>query len=157
MKKFFVILIGAVVMLFVASSCEKTVEQSNVWEVTVGLTPNADGSLAVGAYNDLIGKFQSTDAVLVYAYVDDDAWMAMPGISYDGEYHYYEFSDDGAFLFIATPSSGYIWSGNFTMDYRIIRIPHNAYTQKMAEGVDHNNYNEVMKAYNLYGINTVKK
>ena len=157
MKRNFIILIGAIVMLFAASSCEKTVEQSNVWEITVGLTPNTDGSLAVGTYNDLIGKFQSTDAVLVYANIEDDTWMAMPGFSYDGEYHYYEFSDDGGFLFIATPSSGYIWTGNFTMDYRIIRIPHYAYTEKKAEGVDHNNYNEVMKAYDLYNTPVIRK
>lgn len=157
MKRNFIILIGVIVILFAVSSCEKTVEQSDVYEITVELKSNADGTLAVATYNDLAGKFKSTDAVLVYAYVDDDAWMAMPGISYDGEYHYYEFNDDGGFLFMATPSSGYVWTGNFTMDYRIVRIPNIVFTEKKAEGVDHNNYSEVMKAYNLYEGNVIMK
>ena len=149
MKKKFIILISAIVMLFAVSSCEKTVEQSDVFEISVEMITNADGSEADGVYKGLAGMFQSTDAVLVYAEVEDGVWLALPGI-YDGAQYSYIFDDNGNFIFGALPKNGYVWTGNFTMYYRIIRIPHFAFTEKKAEGVNHEDYNEVMKAYNLY-------
>lgn len=156
MKKSFIILIGAIVMLFAVSSCQKTVEQSDVWEISVEMIRNADGSGAAGIYKDLAGKFQSTDAVLVYAEVEEGVWLALPGI-YGGVQYSYVFDDNGNFLFAALPKTGNVWTSNFKMNYRIVRIPHFAFTEKRAEGVNHEDYNEVMKAYNLYESNIIKK
>lgn len=155
MKRNFIILIGAIVMLFTASSCEKTVEQSKVYEISVEMITNADGSVASAVYKELAGEIKSTDAVLAYVLLDD-AWQPMPAF-YDGESYIYAFDDDGYFRFDAFPTNGYVWTGNFKQDYRIIRIPHYAYTEKKAEGVDHNNYNEVMKAYDLYNTPVIRK
>lgn len=155
MKKNFIVLMSAIVMLFAASSCEKTVEQSSIYEISVEMITNADGSVASAIYKELAGKIGDTDAVLAYVLLDD-AWQPMPAF-YQGESYIYTFDDDGYFRFDAFPNSGYVWAGNFEQDYRIIRIPHYAFTEKKAEGVDHDNYNEVMRAYNLYEGNIIKK
>ena len=83
MKRNFIVLISAIVMLFAASSCEKTVEQSIIYEISVEMITNADGSVAFAFYKELAGKISDTDAVLAYVLLDD-AWQPMPAF-YDGE------------------------------------------------------------------------
>ena len=45
MKRNFIILIGAIVMLFAASSCQKLVQQSNVYEIEIDLISIANDVL----------------------------------------------------------------------------------------------------------------
>ncbi|MBR5982112.1 MAG: hypothetical protein IK025_00115 [Bacteroidales bacterium] len=155
MKRNFTILIGAIVMLFAVSSCQKLVQQSDVYEIEIDLISNADGSAANAIYRELAGKIKSTDAVLVYGEVDDDIWMALPAV-YDGDTYTYAFDSNGNLLF-EVAYNGYTWTQGETMVYRIIIVPKTVLTEKKAEGVDHNNYNEVMRAYNLYEGNVIMK
>ena len=155
MKRIFIVLIGAIVMLFAASSCHKLVQQSNVYEVSVNLISNAYGTGAGANYSGLAGKIKTTDAVLVYGEVDDDIWMSLPA-DYEDDTYTYAFDSNGNFAF-AVVYNGYTWTQGETMNYRIIIIPQSVLTEKKAEGVDHNNYNEVMKAYNLYESNVIMK
>lgn len=143
-------------MLFIASSCEKTVKQSDVYEVQVAMTP-LNGTLAVGEFDDLSNSFYDTDAILVYVSTGDESWMPLPTVDGDEEYTY-ELYNDGVLVFYDEIIYGnLVFTGTFENSYRIIRIPHYAYTQKKAEGVDHNNYNEVMKAYDLYNAPVIRK
>ena len=155
MKKSFIILIGAIVMLFAVSGCQKLVQQSNVYEFEVNLIPNANGSAASGVYNGLVGIIKPTDAVLVYGEVDADVWSALPTDWVDDTYGYV-FNENGELAFYVT-YNGYTWTQGETMNYRVIIIPQDVLTEKKAEGVNHEDYNEVMKAYNLYESNIIKK
>lgn len=156
MKRNFIVLIGAIVMLFAASSCEKTVEQSDVYEVQVTMTL-LNESLASGEFDGLSNTFSDTDAILVYVSTGDESWMPLPTVDGDEEYTY-ELYNDGVLVFYDEIIYGnLVFTGTFENSYRIIRIPHYAFTEKKAEGVDHNNYNEVMRAYNLYECNVIMK
>lgn len=143
-------------MLFAASSCEKTVEQSDVYEVQVVMTLQ-DETLAIGEFEGLSNRFSDTDAILVFVSTGDESWMPLPAVDGDEE-HTYELYNDGVLVFYDEIIYGnLVFTRNFENTYRIIRIPHYAYTQKIAEGVDHNNYNEVMKAYDLYNAPIIRK
>ncbi|MBQ6276127.1 MAG: hypothetical protein IJK62_05420 [Bacteroidales bacterium] len=155
MKRNFIILIGAIVMMFAASSCQKLVQQSNVYEIEIDLISIANGSAANAVYEGLAGKIKTTDAVLVYGEVDDDIWMALPA-DYQDDTYTYAFDSNGNFVFEVI-YNGYTWTQGETMNYRIIIIPQDVLTEKKAEGVDHNNYNEVMKAYDLYNTPVIRK
>jgi hypothetical protein len=159
MKRSLFFIVGVVIAMFFATGCTKVVTQSYVYEVTISFD-NANGNqLATKAYGDLKGMFCSTDAVLVYMKVDDstgdDLWMPLPFI--EGNFLFeYAFTDNGIFAFTADAGEGYTWTKNFSCTYRIVRIPRVTETSKSTDEVNTNDYNEVMKAYNLYEGNVIK-
>ena len=143
-------------MLFAASSCEKAVEQSDVYEIQVTMTPK-NNSLAVGEYEGLCNSFSDTDALLIYVSTGEESWMPLPAVYSDEEYTYELYNDGGIVFYDEIIYGNMVFTGSFENSYRIIRIPHFAFTEKKAEGVDHSNYNEVMRAYNLYEAPIIRK
>lgn len=122
--------------------------QTQVYEFSLTFpATNQRGSEVL--YEGLEGKIGKDDAILVYSKISGvTGWWALPyvlsGISYMYAYDY------GTLDFYAQcVDDGYILSGSISTKMRVVVIPHEAYAEKFAQGVDHNNYEMVVKAYHL--------
>ncbi len=93
-------------------------------------------------------NFNLNDAVIVYGLVSDGYWLVQPA-KFGNAYYDYVFSSSGSFLFQADAGEGYTWKNNFTVFTKIVVIPNWLYIKKSSIGIDHNNYEEVVKAYGL--------
>ena len=158
MKRSIFLVIGVMIAFVFASGCAKEATLSTVYEVTITFDDAAGNQLATQAYTELKNQFSPSDAILVYMTVanvsGDDLWMPLPLI--DGsQYYEYAYSDNGIFAFTANAGEDYVWTNVFSKTYRIIKIPRSSLVTKSA--VDFNDYNEVMRAYNLYDAPVVRK
>ena len=159
MKRYVFLTIGAMMALLVASGCTKVVTQSSVHEISITFDNAAGNQMASKGYAELENYFHPSDAVLVYMYVGsasgEEMWMPLPMVN-GNELYEYAYTDNGIFAFTADAGEGYTWVNNFSKTYRIILVPRTAIVSKSAVEVDRNDYNSVMKAYNLYECNVIR-
>lgn len=132
------------------------VTQTNVYYLNVTYTGIGQQLAESGCIESLWNKCTREDAVLVYSKEGQNTsgstiyWQLNPFIASDGRTNYYYHQGDGGlFYFFADAGEGYHWTSNPTKYFKIVVIPHSVYTAKSAEGVDHSNYDEVVKAYNI--------
>jgi len=160
MKRCLFFIVGAMIAMFIVSGCTKIVTQSSVHELTITFDNAAGNQLVSKGTPDLCGYFNSSDAVLVYMYIGntsgEDMWMPLPLVN-GNEMYEYGYTDNGIFAFTADAGEGYTWTRNFSNKYRVILIPKTALVTKSTGEVDTNDYNEVMKAYNLYESSVIRK
>ncbi len=153
MKKNFII-ISILILAAFTTSCHKEVVQCLTYDLKATFE-NAEGKRCVAVSTDKYKYLISTDnAVLMYVKIGnasgEDVWMPLPAHN-DSELYDFAFTDSGILVLSADAGEGYIWSKpSFVRYYRLIIIPKTVYTSKLEQGVDHSNYNEVVKAYNLY-------
>lgn len=108
-------------------------------------------------YSGLSGQIGEDDAVLVYTKTNTNAtgtyfyWTAQPYVE-NGYSFYYQIGDTGLLYLYADAGEGYTWTGDFQKLIKVIIIPHQVYTDNCAKGVDHNNYEMVVKAYHLEDV-----
>lgn len=159
MKKGLLFIASIIMALVLSSGCTKVVTQSNVYEFNITYSNAADKQSVTGNYTGLNGQISSTDAILVYIYVGntsgEDIWMSLPAhidtYSYD-----YAYTDNGIFVFSADAGEGYTWTKDFTLKYRVIRIPNIAVVSKSIEELRASDYNTVMKELNLYETQVIR-
>lgn len=147
-------------MIFMTGCGNKEITQSFVYKVTVEFSDAAGKQVAMQSCDKLYNKIDENSAVLVYAYVSDSngekVWTPLPctieGILFD-----YVYTDNGIFVFSVDAGEGMAWNKSFSQTYKIIQIPQTVYAAKLAEGVNHDNYHEVMKEYQLYESVEIQK
>lgn len=153
MKKNFII-ISILIIAALTTSCHKEVVQCFSYDLKATFE-NAEGercvTVATDKYQNRIG---TDDAILMYVKVGntsgEDIWMPLP-LQTDSELYDFAFTDSGILVLTADAGEGYVWSTpTFVKYYKLIVMPKIVYTSNLEQGVDHSNYNEVVKAYNLY-------
>ena len=160
MKKSVFFIVGVIVAMFLASGCTKVVTQSTVNEFSITFS-NVSGKQAVTeSYTGLKGTICSTDAVLVYVYFanasGEDIWMPLPATVNTTLYDY-AYTDSGIFVFNADAGIGNVWTSDFSLKYRVIKIPRTALVSKSTGSVNTMDYNEMMQTYNLYDAPIIRK
>ena len=147
---------------YAAINHNHSVTQTNVYYLTVTYTGSGQQLAESGLINNLWYKCTREDAVLVYSKVGQNAsgeiiyWRLQPFIESNGANYYYEQGDNGFFYFYADAGANYTWNSNFSVYTKIVVIPHTVYAEKSAQGVDHSNYEEVVKAYNIDETKAIK-
>ena len=160
MKKSVFFIVGVIVAMFLASGCTKVVTQSTVNEFSITFS-NVSGKQAVTeSYTGLKGSISSSDAILVYIYFGntsgEDIWMPLPA-TINTMFYDYAYTDSGIFVFTADAGNGNVWTSDFSLKYRVIKIPRTALVSKSTSSVNTMDYNEVMKEYNLYEAPIIRK
>ena len=159
MKKSLFFIVGVVVAMFFATGCTKVVTQSSVYEFNITFSNAADKQIVTETYTALKDNNLSSYAVLAYIYIGnasgEDVWTPLPTLN-GAEYFDYAYTDNGIFVFSADAGDGYVWTNNLTLKYRLILIPKTVLTSKSTKEIENKDYNEVMKAYNLYEGNVIK-
>lgn len=160
MKRCVFFVIGVMIALVFASGCTKVVTQSTVHEFNVTFSNVANKQTVTEAYAELKGVVSSSDAILVYCYFGnasgEDIWMPLP-TTVDATSYEYAYTDSGIFIFNADAGDGNVWINDFSLKYRVIQIPRTAIVSKSIEELKANDYNEVMKEFDLYNAPVIRK
>jgi len=136
--------------------------EADIFEVEATFVPESDFTVE-GFYEDFFGTFLETDKLLIYHLWEDgggvtqDVWRLLPQTIYleQGQFQYnFDFTTTSFLIFLQGNMDLNLLGPEWTDEqfFRIVIIP----TRATNFRIDYNNYDEVVKHYNLNENNIPK-
>lgn len=139
---------------YVTAQHKHEIAQTKVFTFNVTCQGAGQQQAESGLITRLVGEINENDAVLVFMRVSfaqggDSYWTAQPYTDADGRKYWYMVSDSGGLYFYVKTRDGYTWSNDINEWIKVVVIPYSVYSSNASKGVNHNSYEDVVKAYNI--------